>query len=118
MWTLDREATVPVWRPLPEDPDFVLAFSTRRGGVSAPPWDTLNLGLGAQDRPEAVAENRRRLLAGLGLEDASVASAGQVHGADVRVVSRPGHQGAADVLVTSTPGASLVVSTADCMCLL
>jgi hypothetical protein len=118
MWTLDDHATVPVWRPSAADPTRVLAFSTRRGGVSAPPWDTLNLGLSVGDRPDAVGENRRRLLDRLGLEPSSLASAGQIHGAEVRAVSAPGHQSGCDALFTLTPGITLAVSGADCMCLL
>ncbi len=118
MWNLDRDAPVPAWRPQPADPAFVLAFSTRRGGASAPPWDSLNLGLSVGDRPEAVAENRARLLGSLGLRLTSLASAGQVHGADARLVSHPGHVSGCDALLTVTPGISLAVSTADCMGLL
>jgi hypothetical protein len=118
MWTLDRDAAVPTWGSTPADPACVLAFSTRRGGLSAPPWDSLNLGLSVGDRRPSVLENRRRLLECLGLDSARLATAGQVHGASVRLVSHPGHQPECDVLLTLTPGLALAVSTADCMGLL
>lgn len=56
------------------------AFSTRLGGVSEPPFDSLNLGLLTEDEPAAVQENRRRLTAALGLEPERIAFALQVHG--------------------------------------
>jgi hypothetical protein len=113
-WTLDAAAAVPVWRPA-SDPGAVLAFSTRRGGASDPPYDTLNLGRSSEDRPEAVAENRRRLLAALDLDPGRVASAGQVHGTAVARVREPGSHPGCDALVTRVPGIALVVTTADCL---
>src|SRR6187200_2552114 len=59
------------------------AFSTRLGGVSEPPFDSLNLGLLTADDGEAVGENRRRLAAALGFEPEQVAFARQVHGTEL-----------------------------------
>jgi YfiH family protein len=117
-WILDRLAAVPSWRPAPADPGCSLAFSTRRGGVSGPPWDTLDLGLSSGDRPESVLENRRRLLVSHGLDPAALATAGQVHGSTIRTVTRPGHEPGCDALLTLTRGVTLAVATADCMSLL
>jgi hypothetical protein len=118
MWTLDRATAVPAWLPAPADPASVLAFSTRQGGVSGPPWDTLNVGLSCGDRPESVIENRRRLLESQGLHPADLATAGQVHGTSIRSVARPGHEPGCDALLTLTSGLTLAVATADCMSLL
>jgi hypothetical protein len=118
MWTLDRSAAVPTWRPAPADAACVLAFSTRQGGVSEPPWDSLDLGLSCGDRPESVLENRRRLLESQGLDPAALATAGQVHGSSIHSVTRPGHEPGHDALLTLTPGITLAVATADCMSLL
>src|SRR5438552_690456 len=60
MWKLDADAPLPLWRPDETETPFALAFTTRRGGVSAPPFDSLNLGRSTADRAEAVLENRRR----------------------------------------------------------
>lgn len=117
MWTLDRVA-VPAWRPTSPDASTLLAFSTRRGGASDPPFDSLNVGLSTADRPEAVAENRRRLIESLGLEPSRLVTAGQVHGAGLRPVSAPGHEAGCDALLTRVPGLLLAVTTADCMALL
>jgi YfiH family protein len=57
-----------------------VAFSTRLGGVSEPPFDSLNLGLLTADDGEAVGENRRRLAAALDFEPEHVVFARQVHG--------------------------------------
>ncbi len=114
MWSLDADAHLPLWRPA-DAPGAILAFTTRRGGVSPPPYDALNLGRSTADRPEAVAENRRRLLAALGLEPGRLATAGQVHGTAVAVAGAPGHYDGCDVLLTRSPGLALAVTTADCL---
>lgn len=56
------------------------AFSTRLGGVSEPPFDSLNLGILTEDDPKAVNDNRQRLAAALGLAPGQVVFALQVHG--------------------------------------
>lgn len=56
------------------------AFSTRLGGVSQPPFDSLNLGLLTDDAEENVTANRQRLAAALGFEPDQIAFARQVHG--------------------------------------
>ncbi len=96
----------------------MLAFSTRQGGVSRPPFDTLNLGRSTVDDPAAVAENRRRLLDALGLDPGALATAGQVHGIELAHVTAPGHSPGCDALVTTVPGIALAVTTADCLPLL
>jgi YfiH family protein len=117
MWTLDRQRAVPAWRAAAAQ-DVVLAFSTRQGGVSEGPFGTLNIGRSTQDRPEAVEENRRRLLASLELDPARLATAGQVHGTRVARVTAPGLHPGCDALVTTEPGIALAVTGADCMPLL
>lgn len=114
MWTYDRSAPLPLWRPAGAS-GAILAFTTRIGGVSVSPYDSLNLGRSTADRPEAVVENRRRLLAALGLKPDRLATAGQVHGAAVAVADAPGHHDGCDVLLSRTPGLALAVTSADCM---
>jgi YfiH family protein len=93
--------------------------TTRAGGVSAPPFDTFNLGDHVGDDPAAVAANRARLAAAIGLPD-RVVWMNQVHGDRVEVVDEP--RDAAfddtDALVTATPRLALAVVTADCVPLL
>lgn len=64
-------------------PGARVAFSTRLGGLSAPPFDQLNLGILTEDDGAAVIENRRRLAAALGFAPERVAIARQVHGAEL-----------------------------------
>lgn len=66
-----------------ELPGARAVFSTRLGGVSAPPWDRLNLAVQTGDRAADVATNRERLCAALGLDPATVAIGRQVHGAEI-----------------------------------
>ena len=90
-------------------------FSPRRGGVSRPPWDTLNLGASVGDDPGAVRENRRRVAHAFGVDPERVARLNQVHGAAVHVVGPQvvGREG--DALISDDPGWLLAVSAADCL---
>jgi hypothetical protein len=94
-------------------------FSTRAGGVSAPPYDALNLGGKWGDDPAAVAENRRRFARALGL-DRPLYLARQVHGTNV-VRVRPGADPEAvarldaDALCADGPGLAVGVFVADCI---
>jgi purine-nucleoside/S-methyl-5'-thioadenosine phosphorylase / adenosine deaminase len=92
---------------------YSVSFSTRRCGVSEPPFDTLNLGRLTADDPEHVAENRRRLCAEAGTEPELLCFGRQVHGATVRRAGSTGEPG--DGLWTDTPGEPLLVFTADCL---
>ncbi len=91
---------------------------TRQGGVSAPPWASLNLSGSTGDSPEATAENGRRMLAALGLVRGQVVSAWLNHG-DRVVIAGPQHLGSAmrdtDALVSATPGLVLSMRFADCV---
>ncbi len=90
-------------------------FTTRRGGVSAPPWDSLNLGLHVGDSPVDVAENRRRAFRALGIDPDRLVTAGQVHSDVVTTVTAPGHMPNTDGLATLTRGLTLGLFHADCV---
>src|SRR6516162_6411925 len=91
--------------------------TTRAGGVSAPPFDTFNLGDHVGDDPAAVAANRKRLAAAIGLGPDRVVWMNQVHGDHVEVVDGPRNTAVehTDALVTRTPRLALAVVTADCV---
>ena len=91
--------------------------TTRAGGVSAPPFDTFNLGDHVGDDPSAVGANRKRLAAALGLGENAVVWMNQVHGDQVVVVDEPveGVVDKTDALVTTTRRLALAVVTADCV---
>lgn len=99
---------------------FSAAFTTRLGGVSAPPFASLNLGASVGDDPRAVRENHRRVAAELGYDAEALHTVFQVHGRALRVVTaetRPdeGRAVEADALVAKLPGAALGVRVADCV---
>lgn len=92
---------------------------TRLGGVSAQPWDSLNVGSTVGDSLDAVAENRTRLVAALGLQARHECSVWQVHSADTIVVEGPGSNGRvlaqADGMVTQRTDVVLTMRFADCV---
>jgi YfiH family protein len=92
-----------------------VVFSTRLGGISEPPFDSLNLGILTDDDPKAVTENRRRLAFALGLAPEQVVFARQVHG--TRLVQHPCEESVpeADGHVVTEPGPAPMVLAADCL---
>lgn len=98
-------------------PGVAHGFFTRRGGVSRGIYESLNCGPGSRDDPRAVAENRARAAAALGLPGAPLLTVRQVHGRAVVHVRAAFDEGAApeaDGLVTATPGIAIGVLAADC----
>jgi YfiH family protein len=89
----------------------------RRGGRSASPYDSFNLGAHVGDAPADVAANRERLARELGVGAERLVWMTQVHGAGVTVVDGPRDAPVADTdaLVTATPGLVLCVLVADCV---
>jgi purine-nucleoside/S-methyl-5'-thioadenosine phosphorylase / adenosine deaminase len=93
------------------------AFTDRWGGVSAVPYEELNLGGAAGDDPAAVRTNRELAAKTLGVDPAQVVWMNQVHGAGVAVVDGPWADGPVpevDAIVTARGGLALAVLTADC----
>lgn len=93
------------------------AFTDRWGGVSAAPYDELNLGGAVGDDPVAVRANRELAARRLGVDPALVVWMNQVHGREVAVVEGPwtGEDvPAVDAVVTARRGLPLAVLTADC----
>ena len=99
-------------------------FSTRLGGVSEGPYESLNLGILTDDEPQRVSENRRRLASEAGLAPDRVAMGWQVHGTDLREWDSPPAPSAfaepgteldrVDGHLTDQPGLALMVLVADC----
>lgn len=102
-----------------------VAVTTRRGGVSEAPYDSLNLGLHVGDDATDVVTNRERAAGAFGVGLGELVFARQVHGATAVVVGgADAGRGAwaeddavadADVLVTSMAGVTLVILVADCV---
>ncbi|MFF4042581.1 peptidoglycan editing factor PgeF [Streptomyces sp. NPDC001816] len=94
------------------------AFTDRWGGVSAAPYEELNLGGAVGDDPAAVRGNRELAAKALGLDAGQVVWMNQVHGADVAVVDAPWGERPVpevDAIVTVRRGLALAVLTADCV---
>jgi YfiH family protein len=93
------------------------AFFTRDGGVSDGLYASLNGGIGSDDDPAKVAENRRRMAEHLGVTPEHFLSVHQTHSPDVIVATGP-WQGAsrplADAIVTRAEGLAIGASAADC----
>ncbi|MCH7548120.1 MAG: peptidoglycan editing factor PgeF [Candidatus Krumholzibacteriota bacterium] len=93
-------------------------ITTRHGGVSAEPYDSLNLGLHVGDDESAVLANRERLTAITGVPTDRLTFGGQVHEMNVVVVDASNAGGkfeATDSLVTDTPDTPLIILVADCV---
>jgi YfiH family protein len=92
-------------------------FFGRQGGVSEGPWASLNVGLRGGDRADAIATNRTRAAAELGVAGDRLVTARQVHGVTAIEVEGTWDNWSApeaDALVTDRPGLLLGVLTADC----
>jgi hypothetical protein len=108
--------------PLLERAGVPHAFSTRIGGVSNGPFESLNLGnpshVSVQDSGDHIAENYRRLQAVIGCEDRSGCYVHQVHGAET-VTALAGEQfkngPCGDAIISDDPGRLLAVRVADCV---
>jgi polyphenol oxidase len=92
-------------------------FFTRQGGVSSGIYSSLNGGIGSQDSPANVTENRVRMAAAIGVASDRLVTAYQVHSAQVVIVESPWAQQTrprADAIVTRTRALAIGVTTADC----
>lgn len=93
------------------------AFFSREGGVSEGIYAGLNGGLGSNDTPAHVQENRRRMAAQMGVVADHFLTAFQIHSPDVAVATKPWDTESrprVDAMVTATEGLALGVTTADC----
>ncbi|MCL4370605.1 MAG: peptidoglycan editing factor PgeF [Chloroflexi bacterium] len=100
-------------------PELTQGALARGGGVSDPPYDSLNTSFAVQDDPERVRTNRRLMAGAVGWDLSRVVSAGQVHGRQAVAVGRGNLGGpdlpGTDALVTNEPGVLLLLKFADCV---
>src|SRR3954465_2264791 len=92
-------------------------FFTRSGGVSEGLYESLNGGVGSEDLPERVAENRARMANQLGMAPEHFLTCYQIHSPEVVVAETPwptAERPRADAIVTRVPNLAIGVSTADC----
>jgi YfiH family protein len=92
---------------------------TRLGGVSAPPFDSLNTSISVGDDQANVEANRRAMYAALGIPPEHVRTVWQVHSADVVIINGSHPQTwpppKADIIITQQPGLGLTMRFADCV---
>jgi polyphenol oxidase len=95
---------------------LLVAFTNRTGGVSAAPYDSLNLAARGGDDPDVVERNRVRAAEAVGFDATRLALCRQVHGTNVKeiTVAEAGVVGEADILVVKEPGPVAGILTADC----
>ena len=100
---------------------YVVAFSTRVGGVSEGPYESLNLGILTADDPDRVVENRHRLADSVGIDPDRARMAWQQHGSEVRRASHEGiltpgtRHAPCDGFWSDEPGQGMLLLTADCV---
>ncbi|HET8822547.1 MAG TPA: polyphenol oxidase family protein [Thermoleophilaceae bacterium] len=106
-------------------PNASVTFTTREGGVSEGPYESLNLGILTDDHPERVTENRQRAALCAGVAPARVAMGWQVHGTALKEWNSPpvdlayAEPGGKDLErvdghLTRELGVGLLVLVADC----
>ncbi|MDZ7699288.1 MAG: polyphenol oxidase family protein [Deltaproteobacteria bacterium] len=105
------------YRLLSGYPDLIHGVFTRKGGVSAPPFDQLNTSYSVGDQPDRVASNLRIIQAAL--DAPCLATMNQCHGIDVHLLKghhlrKPLISPAADATITDLPDAAVLVKQADC----
>ena len=106
----------PLTHPLLDRAGVRHGFFTREGGVSQGLYAGLNTGVGSNDDPAAVAENRRRVAAAMGGVPDDFAACYQIHSVVARVAEAgwKGERPEGDASVTAAPGVICAVLTADC----
>jgi YfiH family protein len=98
-----------------DEPGYVVAFTTRVGGVSEAPYDSLNLTIGTGDDRARVEENRRLACEAVGVPAATLAFNRQVHSPTVHR-ARAGARGEpGDGLWSDEQGVSMLAMSADCL---
>ena len=98
-----------------EPPGYSVAFSTREGGVSAGPYESLNLGRMTGDEVERVDENRRLLCEAIDAEVSRLALNRQVHSTLVHRAEAGARGEPGDGLWTDESGQPILAMTADCL---
>ncbi|MGH6836116.1 MAG: polyphenol oxidase family protein [Methylocella sp.] len=112
---MTQKTAVALRAPLLDAAGVTHGFFTRLGGVSTGVYASLNGGVGSQDDPRSVAENRRRIAAHLCVDPARLLVPYQIHSAKALIVMNAfGERPRCDALVTSVRGLGLGVTGADC----
>ena len=98
-----------------DEPGYVVAFTTRVGGVSSAPYDSLNLTAGTGDDPQRVEENRRLACETVGVPADTLAFNRQVHSPTVHRAHAGARGEPGDGLWSRDPGVAMLAMSADCL---
>lgn len=107
----------PILSPDLAQPGIAHGYFTREGGVSSGLYTSLNGGIGSNDAPADIAENRARMARHLGVAPESYLSVWQYHSPECLVVETPfdmANRPKADAMATRTRGIGIAIGTADC----
>ncbi|MCB9137484.1 MAG: peptidoglycan editing factor PgeF [Caldilineaceae bacterium] len=91
--------------------------STRHGGVSPAPWNSLNFSVRRGDTPERVEQNRGLLAQGVGIDPRTIVTCSMIHGTGIAKVDADDagtRQSDCDGLITDAVGLPLMLTFADC----
>lgn len=117
---LVRSGKISYLQPRQLSGTIVAGFTTRNGGISRPPYNSLNLGMGTEDSPANIEGNRSNLTRSFGLEPRQLLTVKQVHGLDILLIDTPNLDLShftsveADAIVTDQRGIMIGILTADC----
>ena len=115
-----RKEKISYLQPGWSDRQIEAGFTTRNGGVSRPPYNSLNLGFGTDDPKHNVEANRTALVRAFDLMPNFLLTVRQVHGTDILIVdeSNPDlmhfQNVESDAIITDQPGVMIGVLVADC----
>ncbi|WP_029911296.1 peptidoglycan editing factor PgeF [Pelobacter seleniigenes] len=118
---LVRQGKISFLQPKTIPAQLVAGFSTRNGGVSRPPYNSLNLGFGTDDAIAHVEGNRSTFTRSFGLSPHQLLTVKQVHGKDLLLIDEPNLDLShflkveVDAIVTNQPGIMIGILTADCL---
>ncbi len=118
---LSRQGKISYLKPDWADANGLLCgFTTRNGGISRPPYNSLNLGFNTDDQRHLVEGNRSNLVRSFEVEPHQLLTIQQVHGSDVLVIDEPNpdvshfQRVEADAIISNQAGMMFGVLTADC----
>ncbi len=118
---LVRKGKVSYLQPARVPATIEAGFTTRNGGVSRPPYHSLNLGFGTDDQLASVEGNRSTLARSFNLSPHQLLTVKQVHGNDILLIDEENPDLShfltieADAIITNQPDIMLGVLTADCI---
>ncbi len=118
---LVRKGKISFLQPQQANDSIVAGFSTRNGGVSRAPYNSLNLSFGTDDMLPHVEGNRSTFARSFDLDPHQLLTVKQVHGKDLLLIDEPNPDLShflnieVDAIVTNQPGIMIGVLTADCL---